>query len=55
MEDLDSVDLPSVIEALRALGSCSVSNAVERLDVRLRNEGFMTGATRIGDLPWRPR
>lgn len=40
------MDLPSAITALRALDSCTVSNAVERLDVRLRNEGFMTGATR---------
>jgi 4-hydroxy-4-methyl-2-oxoglutarate aldolase len=35
-----------VLNALRALDSCTVSNAIERLDVRLRNEGFITGATR---------
>ncbi len=46
MKNVDSVDLPFVIEALRALDSCTVSNAIERLDVRLRNEGFMSGATR---------
>jgi len=28
------------LEQLRALDSCTVSNAIERLDVRLRNEGF---------------
>jgi 4-hydroxy-4-methyl-2-oxoglutarate aldolase len=31
---------PGVLEQLRALDACTVSNAVERLDVRLRNEGF---------------
>lgn len=36
--------LPAVdLEKLRALDSCTVSNAVERLDVRLRNEGFASG------------
>lgn len=28
------------LEQLRALDTCTVSNAVERLDIRLRNEGF---------------
>ena len=31
---------PEVLEQLRTLDACTVSNAVERLDVRLRNEGF---------------
>jgi 4-hydroxy-4-methyl-2-oxoglutarate aldolase len=34
------------IEKLSALDSCTVSNAIERLDVRLRNEGFASGAVR---------
>lgn len=33
-------------ERLRALDTCLVSNAIERLDVRLRNEGFVTRAAR---------
>jgi 4-hydroxy-4-methyl-2-oxoglutarate aldolase len=31
---------PEVLHQLRAIDSCTVSNAIERLDVRLRNEGF---------------
>jgi 4-hydroxy-4-methyl-2-oxoglutarate aldolase len=31
---------PGALEDLRALDSCTVCNAIERLDVRLRNEGF---------------
>jgi len=34
------------LEKLRALDSCTVSNAIEQLDVRLRNEGFASGATK---------
>ena len=34
------------LERLRTLDSCTVSNAVERLDGRLRNEGFLFGAVR---------
>jgi regulator of RNase E activity RraA len=30
-----------VLEKLRTLDTCSVSNAIERLEVRLRNEGFV--------------
>lgn len=33
------------LERLRALDTCTVSNAIERLDVRLRNEGFASGPT----------
>lgn len=31
-------------EKLRRLDTCSASNAIERLNVRLRNEGFVSGA-----------
>jgi 4-hydroxy-4-methyl-2-oxoglutarate aldolase len=31
---------------LRALDGCTVSNAIERLGVRMRNEGFISGAVR---------
>lgn len=34
------------LEKLRALDGCTVSNAIERLKVRLRNEGFISGAVR---------
>ncbi len=34
------------IEKLGALDTCTVSNAIERLNVRLRNEGFVSGAVR---------
>jgi len=33
-------------QRLRALDTCSVSNAIERFRVRLRNEGFASGAIR---------
>lgn len=48
-EDLSDVDL----ERLRAFDTCTVSNAIERLNVRLRNEGFVSGAVRcrFPDLP----
>jgi len=32
------------LEKLRAIDTCTVSNAIERLNVRLRNEGFVNGA-----------
>lgn len=38
--------VPSHLDALRALDTCTVSNAIERLDARLRNEGFISGAVR---------
>jgi 4-hydroxy-4-methyl-2-oxoglutarate aldolase len=41
-EGLPGVDL----ETLRAFDTCTVSNAIERLEVRLRNEGFVSGAVR---------
>ncbi|HLG96159.1 MAG TPA: RraA family protein [Bryobacteraceae bacterium] len=38
---------PSVdLEKLRALDTCTVSNAIESFNVRLRNEGFVAGAVR---------
>jgi 4-hydroxy-4-methyl-2-oxoglutarate aldolase len=39
---LSSVDL----EALKDFDSCTISNAIERLNVRLRNEGFLSGVAR---------
>jgi 4-hydroxy-4-methyl-2-oxoglutarate aldolase len=33
-------------DAVRDLDTCTVSNAIERLNVRLRNEGFISGALR---------
>ncbi len=39
--------MPSVdLEKLRAFDSCTISNAIERLNVRLRNEGFLSGVAR---------
>lgn len=37
---------PEQYEALRRLDTCSVSNAIETFDVRLRNEGFANGTVR---------
>ncbi len=37
-----SVDL----ESLKSFDSCTISNAIERLNVRLRNEGFLSGVAR---------
>jgi len=34
------------LEKLRALDTCTVSDAIERLDVRLRNEGFASGTAK---------
>lgn len=36
----------AVFEKLRQLDTCTASNAIERLNVRLRNEGFVSGAVR---------
>jgi 4-hydroxy-4-methyl-2-oxoglutarate aldolase len=33
-------------ERIRCLDTCVVSNAIERFDVRLRNEGFVSGSVR---------
>jgi len=40
--DLTAADL----ERLKDFDSCTVANAIERLSVRLRNEGFLSGAAR---------
>jgi 4-hydroxy-4-methyl-2-oxoglutarate aldolase len=37
---------PDELELLRALNTCQVANAIETLDVRLRNEGFMDSSVR---------
>jgi 4-hydroxy-4-methyl-2-oxoglutarate aldolase len=37
---------PEVLDQLRSLDTCSVSNAIERLAVRLRNEGFTDSSVR---------
>ena len=37
---------PGILEKLRTLDTCTVSNAIERLHVRLRNEGFVLGSVR---------
>jgi regulator of RNase E activity RraA len=34
------------LESLRGYDSCTISNAIERLHVRLRNEGFVSGGVR---------
>jgi 4-hydroxy-4-methyl-2-oxoglutarate aldolase len=34
------------LEKLRAFDSCTISNAIERLNVRPRNEGFLSGGAR---------
>lgn len=44
---------PEILEQLRTLDSCTVSNAVEQFGVRTRNEGFTNGSVRclFPDLP----
>lgn len=37
---------PGILEQLQALDSCTVSNAIERLEIRLRNEGFTNSSVR---------
>ncbi len=37
---------PEQMEALRRLDACTLANAIETFDVRLRNEGFTDGALR---------
>jgi regulator of RNase E activity RraA len=41
------------LEKLRRLDTCTVSNAIERFNVRMRNEGFVSGEVkcRFPDLP----
>jgi 4-hydroxy-4-methyl-2-oxoglutarate aldolase len=42
---IQAVD-PDILEQLRAIDTCTVSNAIERLNVRLRNEGFADSSVR---------
>ena len=42
LADISSVDLAT----LRGFDSCTISNAIERFNVRLRNEGFLSGVAR---------
>ena len=37
---------PAAFDQLRRLDTCSVSNAIERFNIRLRNEGFASGPVR---------
>ncbi len=37
---------PEQLEALRSLDACTLANAIETFDVRLRNEGFTDGGLR---------
>ncbi len=37
---------PEQLEALRSLDTCTLANAIETFDVRLRNEGFTDGGLR---------
>ncbi|MFN7999375.1 MAG: RraA family protein [Bryobacteraceae bacterium] len=48
MSVLKSIDrvAPEVLDRLRKLDACTVSNAIERLNVRLRNEGFANSSVR---------
>jgi 4-hydroxy-4-methyl-2-oxoglutarate aldolase len=39
-------DISADLEKIRALDTCTVSNAIERFNVRLRNEGFIAGSLR---------
>ena len=34
------------LEALRQIDSCTLANAIESFQIRLRNEGFSAGQTR---------
>ena len=40
---MESPFTPEQLEALRSLGTCTVANAIETFNVRLRNEGFADG------------
>lgn len=48
-----TVITPMDLERLRKFDTCSVSNAIERFGVRMRNEGFVRGSVRCytPDLP----
>ena len=38
---------PAWLDALRALDTCAVANAIESFGARLRNEGFADGSIRL--------
>ena len=46
MTNHTTIASPIDLEKLRAFDSCTISNAIERLNVRLRNEGFLSGPAR---------
>jgi 4-hydroxy-4-methyl-2-oxoglutarate aldolase len=50
---VDDPTPPGLLDALRQLDTCSVANAIETFDVRLRNEGFTDGSVHclFADLP----
>jgi len=37
---------PDILEALRRMDACTLANAIETFQLRLRNDGFTAGATR---------
>jgi hypothetical protein len=37
---------PELLKNLQQFDSCTISNAIERFDVRTRNEGFVNGSVR---------
>jgi regulator of RNase E activity RraA len=43
---MNAVLTPEELEALRQLDACTLANAIETFEVRLRNEGFTDGALR---------
>src|ERR1051326_6290078 len=45
---------PQLLAALRRLDSCTISNAIETFNVRMRNEGFADGTIRCLFPPIRP-
>jgi regulator of RNase E activity RraA len=45
MENANRVD-PEILDFLRKTDTCSVSNAIETLNVRMRNEGFIQGGVK---------
>jgi 4-hydroxy-4-methyl-2-oxoglutarate aldolase len=50
---MDDSAPPGLLDALQQLDTCSVANAIETFDVRLRNEGFTDGSVHclFADLP----
>jgi 4-hydroxy-4-methyl-2-oxoglutarate aldolase len=47
LDGISVLTLPSLdLDRIRSLDTCTASNAIERLNVRLRSEGFISGAVR---------